>query len=231
MIHEHSSGILMRGISLLCLGLGSALVLAGAASTRVGPEAVWNPSPEVIAKLRAECSVDPAKLGACFLQFMQAAGASSDAVAFSESLADKGYGYLYAFRDAGRVDIAYVQYVFRANEMEGVFLVNGDPPLIDVDDSRYPSQEDQRKNADYVALLQQYPQMSAWPAARGDTKLPSAISSATGQQFDVEYRLRNGCHACAQVGTEVVAFLFDGSGRFLGTKTLRVRPAASDRRP
>ena len=181
--------------------------------------------------MRAECSVDPAKLGACFLQFMQSAGASSEAVALSKSLADKGYGYLRAFRDTGRVDIAYVQYVFRANEMEGLFLINGDPPLIDADDIRYISPEDQRKNADCVALLQQYPRMSAWPADRGDTKLPSATSSATGQQFDIKYRLRNGCHAYAQVGTEVVAFLFDGSGRFHGTKVLRVRSAASDRRP
>jgi hypothetical protein len=155
---------------------------------------------------------------------MQSAGASSEAVAFAKSLADKGYGYLRAFRRTGRVDIAYVEYVFRANEMEGVFLVNGDPPMIDVDDGQYLSPQVQQKNADYAALLQKYPQASVWPADRGETNAPTVVSSTNGQQFNVEYRLRNGCHVCAQVGTETTAFLFDDSGHFHGTKVLGVRP-------
>ena len=217
--------ILLGGVCVFCLALRSVSLSAPAAgaSDRVGPETVWKASPEVIAKLRAECSADPAKVGACFLQFMQSAGASGEAVAFAKSLADKGYGYLRAFRNTGRVDIAFVEYVFRANEMEGVFLVNGDPPMIDVDDGQYLSPQVQQKNADYAALLQKYPQASVWPADRGETNAPTVVSSTHGQQFNVEYRLRNGCHACAQVGTETVAFLFDDSGQLHGTKVLGVR--------
>jgi hypothetical protein len=70
---------------------------------------------------------EPSKLGGCFLTEIRAAGASSEAVAFAKSLADKGYGYLREFRDTGRVDVAYVEFFLRANEMEGVYLVNGLP--------------------------------------------------------------------------------------------------------
>jgi hypothetical protein len=226
MFRTTSSRILLGGVCIFCLALGSVSLSAPAAgaSDRVGPKAVWKASPEVIVKLRAECSADPAKVGACFTQFMQSAGASSEAVAFAKSLADKGYGYLRAFRRTGRVDIAYVEYVFRANEMEGVFLVNGDPPMIDVDDGQYLSPLVQQKNTDYAALLRQYPQATVWPADRGETNAPTVVSSTHGQQFDVEYRLRNGCHACAQIGTELVAFRFDDSGRFHGTMVLGVRP-------
>ena len=225
MVRTALSRVVLRVVCLVCLGLSSPSPSAPAAggSDRVGPQAVWKPSPEVIAKLRAQCSADPAKIGECFLQFMQSAGASSEAVAFAKSLAEKGYGYLRAFRRTGRVDIAYVEYVFRANEMEGVFPVNGDPPMIDVDDGQYLSPQVQQKNTDYAALLRQYPLATVWPADRGGTNAPTVVSSTHGQQFDVEYRLRNGCHSCAQIGTELVAFPFDDSGRFRGTKLLGVR--------
>src|SRR5271170_2469669 len=117
-------------------------------SDRVGSRAVWKPSDQVIANIRAKCDAESANVGECFLREMKSAGASAEAVAFTKALAGNGIGYLSAFRDTGRVSIAFAEYVFRANEMEGVFLVNGDPPLIDVDDAKYISQSELRKNAD-----------------------------------------------------------------------------------
>ena len=232
MVRTTLSRILLLSGCLLCPGFGlvSFSALAASESARVGPQAVWKPGPEVIARLRAECSADPAKTGECFLRFMQTAGASNEAMAFAKSLADKGYGYLRALRDTGRVDIAYVEYVFRANEMQGVFFVNGDPPMIDVDDGQYLSPQVQQKNADFAAFLRHHRQATVWPADRGNTDTPVAVPTTEGQQFNVEYLLRNGCHACAQIGTEVVAFLFDDSGRLRGTKVLRVRAVDSHNR-
>ncbi len=123
-------------------------------------------------------------------------------MAFVKEFAANGLAYVRAFRDTGRVDIAYIEYLFRANDLDGVLLVNGTPPIIDVDDYKFLSQEDLRKNDDYAALLQKYPNVSVFPADRYHTELPVATSAANGgQEFQVEYLLQDGCHACARIGT------------------------------
>ncbi|MGA8222537.1 MAG: protease inhibitor I42 family protein [Candidatus Acidiferrales bacterium] len=196
----------------------------------VSPQAVWNPRPEIIAGIRAKCgAVDPAKIGDCFYAEMQSAGASAEATGFARNFAPRGIGYLRAFRETGRVDIAYVEYVFRANELEGVLLVNGSPPIVDVDDPNLLSQEDLRKNGGYNALVHKFPNCSTWPADRYDTSVPTMESSANdGQNFKVKYLLLNGCHACAKIGEAVVSFHFDSSGRYRETKVLAIRPGGAE---
>ena len=63
---------------------------------------------------------------------MKKAGASPAALAFTRRTGSQAY--LRALREAGNVDVALAIYPFRANENEVWLLVNGDPPLIDVDD-------------------------------------------------------------------------------------------------
>jgi hypothetical protein len=100
------------------------------------------------------------------------------------------------------VGIAYVEYLFRASELEGVYLVNGLPPMLDVDDqSLFPS-DDLVKNDSYFALLQQYPKLSIFPGDRFHTDRPVAKSlGADAREFDVSYVLRDGCHACLQLAS------------------------------
>jgi predicted secreted protein len=206
-----------------------------APSASAGPEAVWNPSSEMIAGIRKKCgAADPAKISDCFYAEIQSAGASPEAIAFARSFVSKGVGYMRAFREIGRVDIAYVEYAFRANEMEGILLVNGLPPMFDVDDPRFLSQEDLRKNGDYNALLKQFPRCTVWPGDRHDTNVPSPESSTNNwQDFKFNYILLDGCHACARIGEAVASFRFDSSGRFRETRVLAIRPggAEDDARP
>jgi predicted secreted protein len=187
---------------------------------------VWAPTPEELSDIRRKCTEgDPAQHEACFLDAMRAAGASDEAMAFVKEFAANGLAYVRAFRDTGRVDIAYIEYLFRANDLDGVLLVNGRPPIIDVDDYKFLSQEDLRKNDEYAALLQKYPNVTVFPAERYHTELPVATSAPNGgQEFQVEYLLQDGCHACARIGTLIVAFDFDSSGRFTEVKALGVRP-------
>lgn len=227
--------------ALLCIGVAgfaghapSALSLKPQQAARIDAKAVWNPTPSVLSDIRQVCAAgDPGQQEACFLDSMRSAGASAEAAGFVREFHDHGLAYLRAFRDTGRVDIAYVEYVFRANEMDGVFLVNGEPTMIDVDDYKYLSQEDLRKNGDYGALLEKYPSISVFPGDRYHTELPTAtISTGNNQEFNVEYLLQDGCHACARIGTLVASFIFDGSGRLVETRALKVRPggdADSDR--
>jgi predicted secreted protein len=203
-----------------------AAVSAADSAARITEKAVWNPTSDVLSDIRRKCTEgDPAQHEACFLNAMKAAGASDEAMAFVKEFAANGLAYVRAFRDTGRVDIAYIEYLFRANDLDGVLLVNGTPPIIDVDDYKFLSQEDLRKNADYAALLQKYPNVSVFPADRYHTELPVATSTANGgQEFQVEYLLQDGCHACARIGTLIVAFDFDSSGRFTEVSALGVRP-------
>ena len=194
---------------------------------RITAKAVWNPSSTELFEIRRKCTEgDPAQHEACFLDAMKSAGASDEAMAFVKEFAvGDGLAYIRAFRDTGRVDIAYIEYLFRANELDGVLLVNATPPIIDVDDYKFLSQEDLRKNDDYAALLQKYPNVSVFPADRYHTELPVATSTANGgQEFQVEYLLQDGCHACARIGTLIVAFDFDSSGRFAEVSAFGVGP-------
>ena len=190
--------------------------------------AVWNPAADVLAAIRMKCGEgDPATIESCFLDEMKSAGASAEAIAFSKSLASTGVIYLRAFRQVARVDVAYIQYAFRANELEGVLLVNGDPSPIDVDDeSQYPITELQ-KFPPYAAIANKFPNVSIWPADRTNPQLPKLDATGWGSQsFLVNYILRDGCHACAQIGTATFAFPFDDHGKFQGARVASVVPEA-----
>lgn len=218
-------------LALLCVLCGRAspnhaASLQRHSGTRLGASAVWRPAPERLAAIRNKCGAgDPAKLGDCFISEMRTAGASPEAIAFSKSLADKEYGYLREFRDTGQVDIAYVEYFFRANELEGVYLVNGLPPMLDVDDQELVPPKDLANNDSYFTLLQQHPKLAMFPGDRFHTDLPVAKSlGARGQEFIVSYALRDGCHACALIGELQITFDFDGDGKFTGVRVAEVTP-------
>lgn len=203
-------------------------------NARISASAVWNPSPDALAAIRAKCGEagDPSRLEICFLGEMKSAGASPEAIAFSRSAADIGVIYMRAFRKVAAVDVAYIEYVFRANELDGVFLVNGDPSPIDVDDEDLLPKSRLQGNAAYAALASQYPNISLWPGDRFDTKLPALADTGWGMEtFAVNYVLRDGCHACAQIGTATVAFGFDTEGKFQGAKVTSVMPSVSTASP
>src|SRR5271168_3110378 len=218
------------GVLLAMVCAGSSLLAAQEpakpaphAVTRVSAVAVWNAPADTLAAIRVKCGeADATHIERCFLNEMKSAGASPEALEFTESLAASlGVVYLRAFRRVERVDIAYIEYAFRANELEGVLLVNGIPSPIDVDD-------EMRKNAPYAALAEQYPRISVWPGDRFDSKLPTVTSTGWGTQtFLVQYTLRDGCHACAEVGTATLAFNFDTRGNFQGARVANVAAAAA----
>jgi predicted secreted protein len=225
------------GVLLAMVCAASSLLMAqepakpaSHAVTRVSAAAVWNAPADTLAAIRVKCGeADATHIERCFLNEMKSAGASPEAQEFAESLAGSlGVVYLRAFRRAERVDIAYIEYAFRANELEGVLLVNGNPSPIDVDDESFTVDEEMRKNAPYAALAEQYPHISVWPGDRFDSKLPTVTSTGWGTQtFLVRYTLRDGCQACAKVGTATLAFNFDTRGNFQGARVSNVAASAA----
>jgi hypothetical protein len=97
-----------------------------------------------------------------------------------------------------------------------------------VDDDRFTIDAEMRKNAAYAALAEQYPHISMWPGDRFDNKLPTVTSIGWGTQtFLVQYTLRDGCHACAEIGTATLAFNFDTQGNFQSARVSNVTAAAA----
>jgi hypothetical protein len=185
--------------------------------------------------LRAECAKQPPEqYGECLVMRMPGAGASPAAVAFTDELKKRTgqVGFVRGFRNVGRVDIAYIDYPLRANENQGWLLVNGNPPMIDVDDLSALPKTKLEADAAYVVLAKQYPSVALFPGDRamGNTQPKVQTLANGGQRFIVRYRLVNGCHACARLGSAAFAFDFDRNGQFAGPQLLRVEPAKASAR-
>lgn len=225
--------LLLLFVAVSAVTASSGNAYAGAkARTAVGARAVWKAGPAFMDKVHASCdALSFPQLGECLAGVMKQEGASREAVRFAGSMGNEAW--LRAFRDTGRVDIAYLTYPFRANENQGILLVNGEPSPIDVDGSGIPVESELKKDLVYQGLAKRYPGISVWPGDRFGTETPVAESLANGgSRFHVGYVLRDGCHACEEIGSVVFAFDFDASGKFLGTRLMvvtdRTMPGISD---
>ncbi|MDQ2711707.1 MAG: protease inhibitor I42 family protein [Acidobacteriota bacterium] len=195
--------------------------------------AVWTPPGDFRQQVLAKCSNAGTRFGQCFVQQMKASGASSDARTFSGLLYNDGY--MQAFRPVGVVGMAAVNYPFRANENNGLFLVNGEPPAIDVDDLRALPQDRMKSNSAYLELPK-HSNATLWPGNRASVNDLLALEFPDGsQQFVADYRVQDGCHACAILGQAFFSFVFDKTGKFTGanftgfTTTLTPNTATSQR--
>lgn len=192
------------------------LLVPPASAAEVGPSAVWEPLMGVSGEFRDECQVKAAPdAGACLLSFMEKAGASAQARAFSASLG--GEGWVRRFAEEGRVDAAFVHYPFRANANEGLLLVNGRPESVDVSSSAWlgPLARDPR----LAAVRAAHPDAALWGDDPGRPLV--APRPGGGQRFLFDFPVRT-CHACAELATARVAYDFDGDGNFLIARLLTV---------
>ena len=194
----------------------------------VGPEAVWHPSDKDIKSVFTECgSRHEGDFGTCFVAFMQRHGASPEVVAFTKLVDDTGY--LRAFRKVGPVDIAYVAYPFRANTNYGYLLVNGQPPVVNVDDLA-PVRDALARSSSYRKLVARFPKAAVWPGDRFSKRFPVTERLKDGSyRFIVGYYVTDFCHACRVLARVRCSFDFDGSGKFLGVKVVGIaKPDARD---
>jgi hypothetical protein len=190
----------------------------------IGPSSAWNPPQIVWQRMQSECS-GPA-LVECSASVMKEAGAPAEAIAFARFL--KGEGYMDSFREMGQVDLATAFFPFRANENGTFFLVNGAPAAIDVNDWDNLKSIDIRRDTLYPVLIRKYPNLELFPSSHFDAMKRTPMG---GQRFIFKFILVNGCHACFANSYAHVAFDFELSGRFLGTRLLRLSRAVPSRGP
>jgi hypothetical protein len=221
----------MKSLSLVAAASCTAAVLLGqaapatapASAARISADAVWTPPAGFLSGFHSACdALRGPGFSDCFLEQMRKAGAPPPALAFARRTG--GMGYLRAFRETGKVDVAYAEYPFRANENQVCLLVNGEPPWIDVDDTALLDLKALAVDRNWPAILKKYPKAMLFPSDRGGPALPGARHFRDGrQEFIVDYVALDGCHACAAVGTVRFVFRFDAAGKFLGTAVKSVR--------
>jgi predicted secreted protein len=211
-------------LALLALAT-SATLSAAQTPAPVSDLSVWRPAKGVLSAIRAKCGAgNPADIQSCFLAQMKNQGASNQAIAFSQSMASTGQIYLRFFRKSGKVSVGYITYVFRANDLNGVVLLNGDPSPINVDDPQYLTLQTLAQNPVFQQLVAKHPNLTSFPGDRSNNIYPEMRdTSSGGQQALVRYALKD-CHACAIVATARVAFNFDASGKFTGAQLMNVIP-------
>jgi hypothetical protein len=165
-----------------------------------------------------------AAFDACFAAAMAQSGASPAALDFTQRLDNEAY--LQAFEPTGGpIAIAHAVYPFRANENDAWLLVNGTPPLIDVDDQRSLPLAQMRLSPAYKEIRHHYPNVTFWPGERGRLG-PEVLKN--GREIIVGYLLRDLCHACAIVGRVRYAFDFNAEGKFLSMRLVSITPATND---
>jgi hypothetical protein len=189
----------------------------------VGPDAVWAPAPTFLKTMHKACDKGPpAHFGECFVAQMKKAGASEPALAFARRTGN--LGYLVDYRDAGKVDVGHAEYPFRANQNQVCFLVNGDPPMIDIDDLKWIGADALASNPVYADLVKRFPNLTIFPGLRFGVTAPVAANLKNGgQRFVADFLLRDGCRACTTVGSMKVSFDFDVNGKFIETQVGPVR--------
>ena len=219
----------MRGAVRLFLGalamVAAAIPAAGPATAqeRVTQAAVWRPAPGFLERFHKQCAGRAgAAFDACFARAMAKAGASPAALAFTARLGNEGY--LQSLDEAGGpIAVAHVVFPFRANENDAWYLVNGAPPLIDVDDRGNLAIARMRSSPGYAAIHRRYPNVTFWP---GDRAGAGPQVAPGGREFVVGYVLRDLCHACAIIGRVRYAFDFEADGKFLGARLVSIAPSA-----
>jgi hypothetical protein len=193
-----------------------------AAQEIVTAAAVWRPDGGFLARFHARCDARRGEaFDACFAAAMAKAGASKAALDFTGHLGNQAY-LLALGPTGGPIAVAHVVYPFRANENDAWFLVNGAPPLIDVDDRRNLPFPQMRSSPAYAEIYRRYRNVTFWSGDRG---IAGPQVSQNGREIIVDYLLRNLCHACAIVGRVRYAFDFDPGGKFVGTRLVSVTPA------
>ena len=186
-------------------------------------DSVWNVDRQVVQVAKQKCSeLGGRQLEECFADAMESLGASQDAAAFTRSFGNGAF--LKKFKESGKRDVAYVVFPYRANEVNGILLVNGEPPIVDVDDVVLLPKEAMEQDKVFSGIRKAFPKATLWPGDRSNKYPLIDPLPDGGQSFMVPYVLRNFCHACEILGTVYFSFDFDKEGRLTGERFIRVEP-------
>jgi len=196
--------------------------------TKVGASSVWQLPDQFVTGAHTACDKSaPTSFAEC-VNKMAKAGASADAVSFTRELYQQSggdVGIMTGFQAVGPVDFAWISYPLRANTNYGLLLVNGKPPIVNVENLALLDRKTMQQTPQFKDLKAQFPQVDVWPGDRDGKTWPNSQTGPNGgSQFTVGYLLINGCHACAHAGSAIFTWNFSAQGKFLGTTFVGMTP-------
>jgi hypothetical protein len=218
-----------RLVEALALLAGCAMAQSQGDVRKIDASAVWQVSPQFLATAPAACykSSDSGSLE-CLTGHMAKAGAPAAAVTFTRELYKQShgqFGIMTGFQPQRPVAFAWITYPLRANTNYGLVLVNGRPPIVDVEDLKLLDRKTMEQSPQFQDLKNQFPKVDVWPGDRDGKIWPNAQAGANGgTQFVVSYPLINGCHACQRAGLAIFTWNFGADGKFLGTSFVGMTP-------
>lgn len=200
--------IFLMILTICGVALGSAGLLAQTQG-KIGPEAVFRPNSDVF---QESC-----KGGGDTIAAMRKLGASPQALSFAQANKDKEF--LTKFIKYGPVDLGVCEaddyFVFANPQGESYYLVNGSPRIIAIQDINYLR---------HLNLDNNNPWSRSNPRGMMSFKYTKFEKQVTrpggGQRFIFGFPIYEGNHAGGIYGYVPVAYDFDNSGQFLGTKLL-----------
>lgn len=123
-------------------------------------------------------------------------------------------GYVSSFSKMGAVGIARVEYPFRANTNEVTFLIPASGKLVDIDNLY----EDLKLDAIWRTYKKNHPGSSFWsPALIREIK-----HTKDGCSLIFSYPIKT-CHACEEIASLYVSYMFTSEGDFFGSKVLAIK--------
>jgi hypothetical protein len=202
---------------------------AQAGPGKIDASAVWQIPAQFLSSAHAACDgSSPSGIGDCMVHQMAKAGAPAAAVSFTRELFKQShgeFGIMTGFQGEQPVGFAWISYPLRANTNYGLLLVNGRPPIVNVEDLKLLDRKEMEQSFQFQDLKNQFPQVDLWPGDRDGKEWPNSQTGPNGgTQFVVSYPLRNGCHACARAGFAIFTWNFDAQGKFLGTSFMGMTP-------
>lgn len=198
--------------------------------TKVSDSAVWQIPPQFMATAHAACDKSSSSSGAvqCMIAKMQKAGAPAAGVDFTRELYKRShgeFGIMTGFQPEGSVAFAWITYPLRANTNYGLLLVNGRPPIINVEDLKLLDRKAMEQSTQFQNLKNQFPKVELFPGDRDGKIWPNSQAGPNGGiEFVVGYPLLNGCHACEHVSFAIFTWNLDAQGKFLGTTFVGMTP-------
>jgi hypothetical protein len=186
------------------------------AAEGVDERSIWTPSEAVGKSLFSACAVDDPE---CLPEAMAAAGASPEAATFARKL--QGEGYMESFTEHGRVDLVSAFFPYYANSNWRLFLVNGTPELLDLNDWDRLQSIDLEQSEAFRTLAERHSEAALWPDARF---VEAAMLADQGQRFVFDYPIVDGCHACELLGYARLAYGFDAAGKLTTVELVGIEP-------
>jgi len=217
-----------RLLLMVILLAGCSTAQSQGSLPKIGASAVWQVPPQFLATAHAACDKSSHPGAECVIKQMAKAGAPTAAVSFTRELYKQShgeFGIMTGFQDQSPISFAWITYPLRANTNYGLLLVNGQPPIVNVEDLSLLDKKTMEQSAQFQDLKHQFPKVDVWPGDRDGKIWPNSQAGPDGGiQFVVGYPLLNGCHACEREGFAIFTWNFDAQGKFLGTTFVGMTP-------